>query len=286
VARAAAHGLQYLGDTDVQSMFPWSLGERTEALVQGLEDQVEQEQYLDFVRNRTFRQTLLCRAERPLERVIDLERLDRFAACSALEPPRKLDLRGRKPVPFRTADGRTFEVRHQLTRSALLVLGRAYPNAVPLPELRAQAAQAVAQAGAPAEATETDHLFGELFSLFAHGAVVFDTRTRHYPTPPPGHPRASALARVQAAAGLGHLATARHSTLSLDPFAARLVGYLDGSLGREDLVDRLVGDIRAGRIAIEGPAASAERLRVQVAANCDRLLALFGRHGVLSDRPA
>ncbi len=61
MARAAAHGLDYLGDTDVRMMTPSGLGARVRQFVARCE-RVEAEQYLDFARMRRFRNTLLTRA--------------------------------------------------------------------------------------------------------------------------------------------------------------------------------------------------------------------------------
>jgi SAM-dependent methyltransferase len=286
VERAARHGLQYLADSDLASMFASSLGDGASALVEGIEDQIEQEQYLDFVSNRNFRQTLLCRAGPPVERVVGLEVLDRFAAFSPLEPPRRLDLRVTKPAPFRRPDGRVVEVHHPLTRAALAALHATYPDAVALADLRAHAQRQVAAAGAMHLAQQVDHLPAELFSLFANAAVGLDVRARAYPRPSPGNPTAHPLARAQAARGLGHLATPRHGTLRLDAFAARLVDLLDGRATREELIRQLADEITRGRLRLDQPPAHPDRLLKQVAANTDRLLDLFRRHAVLEAAPA
>ena len=57
-AHAAGHGLQFLAESDVSEMqtdsFPPQVSERLQTLA---EDIVEREQYLDFLKNKTFRQT-------------------------------------------------------------------------------------------------------------------------------------------------------------------------------------------------------------------------------------
>src|SRR5262249_14105371 len=57
-ARAGAHGLRYLGEARVSTMVTGNFGpevQKTLALL--ATDQIQTEQYLDFVRNRTFRET-------------------------------------------------------------------------------------------------------------------------------------------------------------------------------------------------------------------------------------
>ncbi|MBS0320457.1 MAG: class I SAM-dependent methyltransferase [Proteobacteria bacterium] len=61
MARAAGHGLNYLGDTDVRMMTPSGLSPNVRKFITRF-DRLEAEQYLDFARLRRFRNTLLTRA--------------------------------------------------------------------------------------------------------------------------------------------------------------------------------------------------------------------------------
>lgn len=70
--RANAVGLQYLGEEPFSLMFVETFSERVESVLRGIASTlVEAEQYMDFVRNRMFRQTLLCRQEIVLDRSND-----------------------------------------------------------------------------------------------------------------------------------------------------------------------------------------------------------------------
>ena len=62
--RATRHGLRYLGETRISTMVTGNFGADVRKTLAALAtDQIQTEQYLDFVRNRTFRETLLVRAE-------------------------------------------------------------------------------------------------------------------------------------------------------------------------------------------------------------------------------
>ena len=65
-ARAGAHGLTYLADAEPSTMFVQNYGEkvRDPLLRECGGSQIMMEQYLDFLVNRTFRQTLLVKQER------------------------------------------------------------------------------------------------------------------------------------------------------------------------------------------------------------------------------
>src|SRR5262249_60395578 len=74
--RAQRYGLQYLADADVSTMlasrFPPQVAETVRRIAP---DVIRQEQFLDFLTNRTFRQTLLVHAELTIDRVITAERV-------------------------------------------------------------------------------------------------------------------------------------------------------------------------------------------------------------------
>jgi methyltransferase-like protein len=282
IAAAERHGLQYVCDADLKGMFPSILGATVERWMEKYEELAEQEQYLDYISNRCFRQSLLCRADAPLSREIDLGLLERHAFFAGIGVPARSDLRSDKAEAFSLGAGKDIQVGHPLAKAALAQLSAAYPDAIAYPELFANAVERVRAAGNARAAADENGFQNELFLLFAHQAVGMTARPRRFPHGIPARPRAHRLARAQAEQNLGHLATARHSTIQLDPFSARLVGCLDGTRTASELVAQLTDDIRAGRLLPPGlkPAAP-DVLATQVSRNVDRLLKLFARQGIL-----
>lgn len=66
---AARHGLQYLADSTISTMFATELEPDIQAELDRITNsQIGLEQLLDFIRGRQFRQTLLCRADVPIRR--------------------------------------------------------------------------------------------------------------------------------------------------------------------------------------------------------------------------
>jgi len=280
MARAGRHDLQYLCEADLQSMFASTLGDAAVTLIERFDDVVEQEQYIDFLRNRNFRQTLLCLADQALVREITLDRLDGLALFSNLSPPKKVDLRRRKEAPFKAPDGTRYPASHPLTKAALTCLAEAYPDALAFDVVAAEAKRLVSAAGASPFLDQLDALRAELFSLYANQAIGLHTRPRRMFHAIPERPRATALARAQAEGG--HLATAWHATLKIDNFAGRLVSYLDGTRTPDQLATQLGADVLSGALAVPGePVPNRDKLTAQVAANDRRLLDVFARQGLL-----
>ena len=278
-ADCARHGLQYLCDAELATAFPSILGDAAEEALEPITDPLEREQYLDFVRNRNFRQSLVCRAERAVNRGLDLEQFERFAFSALLAPAKKPELGRVRDQAFVALGGEAYAVSHPLTKAALLHLAAAYPDAVPFPDLAAAAQHHLLASGAPQFADQAGHLFGELFGLFARQAVRACPRAERFDTRVPARPRLNALARAQAEMNLGHLATARHGTVALDDFAGRLARLLDGSRGVEELAAAMSAAVEGGELRVETGGA---RIAAKVAANVERLLAVFARQGLFA----
>ena len=74
VAHAARFGLRYVADADLHTMTTAGVEPAARAFIVTL-DPVAREQYLDFIRLRRFRRSLLCRSEAGVPRSVDPERL-------------------------------------------------------------------------------------------------------------------------------------------------------------------------------------------------------------------
>lgn len=71
---AESHGLQYLSESRVVMMSTDDLNAEVRELLERCEDnRIQQEQILDIVRNRTFRETLLCHSFMPLQKGLRTE---------------------------------------------------------------------------------------------------------------------------------------------------------------------------------------------------------------------
>ncbi len=121
-AAARRHGLEYLGEAEPHEMF-----DPTGALAGFEGDLVEREQYLDFLKARRFRQTLLCRAERPLRRQISPEQMREFLFSA---PARRLEngqIEGARGVCITPAN--------EAAARVALALGEVHPLPLPFEDL-------------------------------------------------------------------------------------------------------------------------------------------------------
>ena len=282
VGLAGRHGLRYLCESRLESMFPSGLGEQAERFLERLDGSASHEQYLDFFSQRTFRQTLLVHDNVRPDYDIDLERLEGLACASNLTPPTRLDLRGPTAQTFVTTDGRDIDVADPVAKAMLAALYESYPSALSLHEVSVAAREVVTRASRRHGATVGDAWHGELFGLYANCLVQLVPEPQHLDNAVPALPHLNALGRSWLARGAQNLPTVWHQPLNLDAFARRLAGHLDGRHDRAALLQQLHDDIANGQLALPGPAPAAARLHKVVASNLDRLLALFAQNGILA----
>src|SRR5262249_6262531 len=83
---AAAHGLQYLAEAKPHLLSQSLSVEAAKTLERIAGDLIAGEQYLDFVRNQTFRRTLLCHREVSLKRPPDPAQVQRLHATGLAQP--------------------------------------------------------------------------------------------------------------------------------------------------------------------------------------------------------
>ncbi|MCX6631793.1 MAG: methyltransferase regulatory domain-containing protein, partial [Candidatus Solibacter sp.] len=205
-AHAQRHGLQYLGEADSNKTFDPAM-----AQVEGEPVAViEREQYVDFLKLRRFRQTLLCRGEIALDRAIGPARMDEFLFSENVRPEQVSGEEGAEAV--------------KAVVQALHDTGR----------LPARFDELIPYAGT------TELLREILFALLKAGCVNLHVHDFPCQETVTERPRASRLARYQAASG-DNVTSACHIRVQLDAIARQLVRLLDGSRTHDELACELAG---------------------------------------------
>jgi methyltransferase-like protein/protein-L-isoaspartate O-methyltransferase len=243
---AGRHGLQYIAEAELCDM---SDAIRPPELHDDLNrwagaDAVAKEQYLDFLRCRAFRQTLLCHHDAKVSRSPLLERMPDFAYSlgNVTVTSGSWDaVRSPKPVELQTAAG-AVQSADPGVKAVCKVLSTGAPLALSFAALRQQCAEQLGRA-AEAELQELPEL---LLALWHGGVVQAHSLAPPVVTAPGERPTASPVARCQVKHGFMQLTNLRHAGVSVrDPLARQLLLLLDGTRDRQALVDQLVDIVRA-----------------------------------------
>jgi len=254
--RADAHGLQYLAEADFHEMTAHGFPPRLIEILDSIEQErglVAREQYLDFLKVRRFRQTLLCHADIVLKRAQAAERIDQLLIASPVSPTTdRPDLQPGAVEEFRGPRGSLIQIDLPLAKAALLELGAAWPRRLPFRELRSRADGRLASLGLPLAGESEDQVraLAEIL-LEAYGAGVVQLHTFMPPVAlePGERPAASPLVRLQLERGEGSfVSTLLHTSLRIDdPFGRYALSLLDGTRDRPALLRELRRRVRQHR---------------------------------------
>src|SRR5262249_50228641 len=101
------------------------------------------EQYMDFFRNRTFRQTLLVHQNARINRKLTPASFAAFSVAARLQPREgAADPLSGQPVEYQLPGAaQTLTTTEPIIKAALAVLAAAWPQALPLAEVYARAAE-------------------------------------------------------------------------------------------------------------------------------------------------
>lgn len=286
VERAHAEGLAYLGDADVPTMLTRGLAPAVaETLGRISPDIIRLEQYLDFVSNRQFRNTLLCHGGVELRRALGPRQLEGTWVRGSAEPEGNVvDLSPGARVTMRTPAGLEIESELPVTKAGLVELRRAWPDVVRFEQLVERSRALLGEAGVavPSEGDATTGLGADLLELYCRGVLELHRMRPELCVTVTERPKVSAHARHWAE-GRGFVVSQWHVRVDVDPAAAAIVRRLDGGCDRAALVDALVEDVAAGRlrVEVEGGTLEPEALRRELGALVERTLAALAMHGVL-----
>lgn len=258
VDRARKHELQYLGEAQLATMW---IGNFPKEIAQTLEriapDIVQREQYADFVRNRTFRQTLLCHKDAPVNRALKLESLEGGYVSGAMNEQVP---EGKTPPPLGQAA--TFvhpNTRQTMTTQDPLVvytvrrLKESFPEAISFDDLFQDAMEAMVQ-DTIADAEKIEALKRSLATNLIHmtvsGLIELQYNPSLFTTQPPEYPKTSGVARMQAES-TNRLTSVRHETAVLDDLTKHLTPLIDGTRTRDQLVQELKRLVEEGKLVIQ-----------------------------------
>src|SRR4051794_27924019 len=232
---AERHGLQYLAEADMRESSFGNVAPGVADALDSLEPatEVEQEQALDFLRLRMYRQTLFCRADAPRNDVPDRDRLEGLQVYSPMhaEDP-ATDLDDDSVAVFVGHHDARMRTDHPAVKQAFARLGEAWPAAQPIAELT----RGSVDPDAVRQAVLGGHAAG-LVQLTSHAPDIATTIDER--------PAVSALARAQAADGATGVTNLKHERIPIaDADGGRLIALLDGTRDRAALLKEMPDEER------------------------------------------
>jgi methyltransferase-like protein/2-polyprenyl-3-methyl-5-hydroxy-6-metoxy-1,4-benzoquinol methylase len=289
VRRANVHGLDYLSESDASTMFVQNYGDkvRQPLLNECGDSQVMMEQYLDFIVNRMFRQTLLVKQDRAgaIRYRLDQQRLRGFGFAATFTP-----VDGGPIVvepgeqPCRTHRNASVTLRLSLHKAVAQILHERFPATVGVEALIDEATTRTGQAREEVDAM----VMKMLEEMLIVGAIGFRRSQPRLASGVSERPQALATARTTKGIDLaaGQTATACnqwHEPVGLSAIERCLLPLLDGSRARAELAAHLSSAVRSGRLiaSIQGQPVEDDALDAFMKQQLEEALAGLRRRALL-----
>lgn len=243
--RISARRLRYLGEAHVATMWPSNfLPDVEKRLHQIAADTLHLEQYMDVLRNRPFRQTLLCHEAIELSKTVSPEFVRRCHVASQLRPVAgRPDVTSSSEESFRAPDGLTLSVGMPFLKAALFTLAELWPLPVPFDTLCERARSMTGKGGDEAQ------LASRLLECFLRNLVELRVQPPCFTTAVADRPRGSPWARLQAERG-PRVTDLRHEAVELGDLERLVLIFADGSRSRADLKDVFRTLMQQGKIRL------------------------------------
>jgi len=269
-----AQGLAYVGDTGWNS-FPWiRVPEPVREMIWKMcNDSLDREQYLDFLTKRTFRGSVICRAEDAV--VARAPPAHRFGALHVAGNPRSapagINPQGRPALKFRAEGDHEVVISDPRLLAMLRHLCGAWPSTVPIAELqRVFDNQPPPVHDLKDKSSELDRVIDAYYQL---GLIELWTRPMSTIARTPGRfPRTTRYARRQASDNL-IVTSLRHVQINPDDSMRQLISLLDGTRDSNAIANELVNRNQAAVKSV-WPSKDPEKIQPLVESSLKRVAEL------------
>jgi SAM-dependent methyltransferase len=262
VDRLQALPLRYLCDTDLNLMVARDMPDDVvETLGRIADDQIRMEQYLDFIRNRQFRTSVLCRSEAEPQRRLQPARVESLRWTMSAQPTSDaVVLEPGVELGFACTSGAKISSGEPLTKAALLELCERWPATIEFDALIEAASARLHAAGIDAQAPDRERLAADLIECLLRKAVIARSWEPALATSPPEKPKLGAFNRITAERE-GWIASLHHHRIELAAPLQKLAPLLDGTRDRAALLAEIVLLVEAKELSFRAADDDANELR-------------------------
>lgn len=247
VRMANTEGLTYVGDANISGMFIDSMPAKAIPTLKMLNDIVAQEQYMDFVRNRRFRSSILCKDARKLNRNLRTTQIMDYRLATRLDVPEgEPDLS--KDFVFKVEHTQQTVMTHDL-RSGTLFLELAKSGRLTIsPEDLIARVQEKLGLSSPDPIRDVLHQNG--LKMAMHGYFTLHLEEPRLTLDISDKPVAYPIARRQAQRNSYQITNVLYDVVNTGDIVNTILRHLDGTRTVNDIADILYHDVQAGRLNI------------------------------------
>ncbi|MBN8549983.1 MAG: class I SAM-dependent methyltransferase [Deltaproteobacteria bacterium] len=264
---AEAQGLRYLGESTFHTMTPVEFDPEIQKTLHAITDKiVAMEQYIDFLRNRTFRATLLCRRDNKLVRRIAPAAIQKLQVATALQSVSQTpEVWSATQENYVHPNGSELRTTDALTKAVLFTLKDSWPGWQPFERLLKTVREAALKSPLVKTLVVNEENLGRaVLQLFQQGMVELHLDPPQFVTKVAVRPKVSALVRAQIQEGRP-LTNLRHETVQVPDLFRYIAGLCDGKRDSAQIASALEEGINSGVLKMregkELPTVPADRLK-------------------------
>lgn len=248
IAKANKHDLAYLSEAEINTMFVSNFGAHIAQplLAEANNDQVTLEQYMDFVRNRQFRQTILIKQaqKQNVHYKIRNEDLKLFEFAGRFNPQSTVEM-DYVPVTFKDNAGRELSVSQPIEKATLLTINQHAPASINFRQIL-EGAQTLLGTKLP---IHMDVISALIEQLVIQGFLRFTIYGKKPQLTIDDKPKLNKLASFDSTYQVNTgTASPWHESIRFNLIQSHLLPLLDGKHSKQDLAEHLVKLVKAKTI--------------------------------------
>ena len=238
---ASDFNLQYLADASIASMFLGNMPPKVIEQLKVINDIIRLEQYMDFIYNRRFRTTLLCKKGINLNRALNTDDIYKFYLTFKVKPEKDLsnvDLNNNESLKFYYNDSDVSITTVSTSMKAILsVFATNINNPLKFDEVVMLASKKIK---VTIEQIKADFL-AQAMQYVLKGLIEINLNKGIYVTTMPDKPKVSPYAIYQAMKPRHMWITnSKHERIGINFFDKYAIKYMDGSSSKENIIKKMM----------------------------------------------
>lgn len=253
MTEANRHSLQYVADSNIASMFLGNMPESVAEKLKVVNDIVRTEQYMDFINNRRFRMSILCRSGNAINRDLNIDSIKPLYMNMRITPAKQAsevsleDLTDQAVFYHQGMKENNISTSSPVMKAALYT----FVENINYPLSFNEVVKAVAKKLPKAKTEEIEQEFGvNALRMILSGHITISEAPK-FSNVISKKPEVSALVRYQAMNMPSLWVTNEmHERVAINIFDKYLLRYLDGKNSTEELASKMTGHVESGELNI------------------------------------
>lgn len=253
MVEASKQNLRYLSDGKISTMFTGNFPQKAAQELMSIDDIITTEQYMDFITNRRFRNTLLCHENVAVDRQLDDAMARNFtmsARVSTDMPISKNPLENNELITFYFNENkkRTISTESPTLKAILYTFNETQINPLSFDEV---VERAHSKLNGIEKTKVEEALEGSVIQLFVKGMLELSLETGRYGKLNLNKPKLFRLALYQIRSTSDkRVVNIMHNSISIDYFD-RLAGrYMNGRNTVAQILEKLIESAKAGEFSL------------------------------------